>query len=58
LICDNPSADVTLFFRIDRSVGKALAVEKLLQDSYIFDTHVMGRPNGNIHIVAAKRDYI
>ncbi|VDM71374.1 unnamed protein product [Strongylus vulgaris] len=44
--------------RIDRSIGAALAVEQLLRDSYIFDTHVMSRPSGNVRVVAAKRDYI
>ncbi|KAK6746947.1 hypothetical protein RB195_000286 [Necator americanus] len=57
LQCENPSADVTLD-RIDRSIGAALAVEKLLRDSYIFDTRVMSRPSGDVLVVAAKRDYI
>ncbi|KAL6738744.1 hypothetical protein Aduo_012259 [Ancylostoma duodenale] len=57
LQCENPSADVTLD-RIDRSIGAALAVEQLLRDSYIFDTHVMNRPPGDVLVVAAKRDYI
>ncbi|CAJ0602402.1 unnamed protein product [Cylicocyclus nassatus] len=57
LHCDNPRADVALD-RIDRSTAAALAVEQLLRDSYIFDTHVMNRPTGNVRVVAAKRDYI
>ncbi|EYC35405.1 hypothetical protein Y032_1063g3521 [Ancylostoma ceylanicum] len=57
LQCENPSADVTLD-RIDRSIGAALAVEQLLRDSYIFDTHVMNPPPGDVLVVAAKRDYI
>ncbi|VDP26059.1 unnamed protein product [Heligmosomoides polygyrus] len=44
--------------RIDPVISKALAVERLLQRSYVFDTRVMGRPDVNVHVVAAKRDYI
>lgn len=55
--CDDPSGDLTLE-GIDPVISKALAVERLLQRSYVFDTRVMGRPDVNVHVVAAKRDYI
>uniref|UniRef100_A0A1I7WN88 Transcriptional regulator n=1 Tax=Heterorhabditis bacteriophora TaxID=37862 RepID=A0A1I7WN88_HETBA len=45
-------------YKLDRSVGAALAVEQLLRNSYVFDTRVLARPEGDVEVIAAKRDYI
>ncbi|CAI4222139.1 unnamed protein product [Auanema sp. JU1783] len=44
--------------RLDPSVGAALAVEQLLRDSYVFDTRLMPKPEADVRIIAAKRDYL
>ena len=44
--------------RFDRSMGKALAVEQLLTKSFVFDTNILRRPDAEVVIVAAKRDYV
>ncbi|CAD6192779.1 unnamed protein product [Caenorhabditis auriculariae] len=52
-----PNVDLSLK-KLDPEVGKALAVEQLMQDSYVFDTRILAKPSGDVEVVAAKRDYL